>query len=126
MAYIKEKGLRLALATNPLFPAVATQRRICWAGLRETDFSLYTTYENSSFCKPNPDYYRQVTEKLGVRPEECLMVGNDVGEDMIAETLGMRVFLLTPCLINKTGRDISSYPNGDFDALLKFIDKLTA
>ncbi|MBQ9993698.1 MAG: HAD family hydrolase, partial [Clostridia bacterium] len=31
--YIKDKGFRVALATNPIFPAVATQSRIRWAGL---------------------------------------------------------------------------------------------
>jgi hypothetical protein len=52
------------------------------------------------------------------------MVGNDVGEDMIAETLGMQVFLLTDCLINKHGTDISRYPQGSFDALNRYIDAL--
>ncbi|MBE6575482.1 MAG: hypothetical protein E7654_04315 [Ruminococcaceae bacterium] len=57
-------------------------------------------------------------------PEECLMVGNDVGDDMSARKLGMKVFLLTDCLINKTGEDISAYPNGGFPELLEYVDKL--
>ena len=52
------------------------------------------------------------------------MVGNDVGDDMVAEELGMKVFLLTDCLINKTDKDISNYHNGGFDELLQFIDNL--
>ena len=63
-------------------------------------------------------------QALGVCPEECLMVGNDVGEDMIVQTLGCRVFLLTDCLINPKGVDISVYPNGSYDALIDFIKKL--
>ena len=51
---VKACGLRTALATNPIFPAMATERRIAWAGLSTSDFELYTTYENSRFCKPNP------------------------------------------------------------------------
>lgn len=121
---VKEKGLRVALATNPIFPAIATQKRIRWAGLQPEDFELYTTYENSVNCKPNPDYYRDVLRKLGVQPEECLMVGNDVGEDMIAQTLGMQVFLLTDCIINKKNEDLSRYPHGDFSALLEYIEDL--
>lgn len=120
----KRKGLRTALATNPIFPAIATQKRIRWAGLQPEDFELYTTYENSTCSKPNPAYYREVMDKLGVRAEECLMVGNDVSEDMIARELGMEVFLLTDCIINKAGRDISCYPHGDFPALLKYIENL--
>lgn len=123
---VKAKGLRTALATNPIFPAMATERRIAWAGLDPSDFELVTTYENSRFCKPNPDYYRDVMKTLGVCPEECLMVGNDVGEDMIAQTLGCRVFLLTDCLINPRGVDISVYPNGSYEDLIAFIKNVNA
>lgn len=121
---LKQRGFRVALATNPIFPAKATQLRIGWAGLQPEDFALYTTYENCSYSKPNLDYYRSVLERLGVQPEECLMVGNDVGEDMVARQLGMQVFLLTGSLINKAGEDVSAYPNGDFAQLRQFVDTL--
>jgi FMN phosphatase YigB (HAD superfamily) len=121
---VKAKGLRTALATNPIFPRMATERRIAWAGLDPHDFELVTTYENSCHCKPNPDYYRDVMQALGVDAKECLMVGNDVGEDMIAETLGCRVFLLTNDLINTKNVDISVYPNGNYEDLLAFIKNL--
>ena len=117
-------GVKIALATNPLFPAVATDSRIRWAGLHPSDFELVTTYENFSFCKPNPDYYLEVARRIGVKPQECLMVGNDVGDDMVAEGVGMKVFLLTDCLINKDGVDISVYPQGSFDALNAYIDEV--
>ena len=121
---LKEKGLRVALATNPLFPAAATHSRIRWAGMEPEDFELVTTYENARFCKPNPAYYEEILSRLGVTAQECLMVGNDVDEDMIAGNLGMKVFLLTPCLINKKGKDISVYPNGGFDALSAYLETL--
>ena len=121
---LKARGLRVALATNPIFPARATQWRMAWAGLKPEDFELYTTYENSCHCKPNPEYYRDVLTQLGVKPEECLMVGNDVGEDMVAQKLGMQVFLLTDCLINKVSADISQYPHGNFDDLKTFLAAL--
>ncbi len=124
IALVKSLGLGVALATNPLFPYMATESRIRWCGLEPSDFELYTSYENSSYCKPSLDYYRSVTERLGVRPEECLMVGNDVGEDMIAERLGMKVFLLTDCLINREGEDISKYPHGSFAELAQFLRDL--
>ncbi len=117
---LKHRGKRLALATNPLFPAIATQSRIRWAGLDPADFAHCTTYENSHACKPNPDYYREILDVLQVSPGECLMVGNDVGEDMVARELGMAVFLLTDCLLNRENRDISAYPQGDFEALLAY------
>lgn len=116
---LKEKGFRVALATNPIFPQIATAQRIRWTGLAPEDFELFTTYENSHYCKPNLSYYEEVLERLGVTPQECLMVGNDVSEDMIAEKLGMKVFLLTDCLINKEDKDISVYPSGSFEQLLE-------
>lgn len=121
---LKSAGKRVVLATNPLFPAIATQSRAKWAGLNPDDFALITTYENSAFCKPNPDYYREILGKLNLKPEECLMVGNDVQEDMVARSLGMEVFLLTDCIINRDGTDISQFPHGGFDRLLEHLRSL--
>lgn len=119
--WLKSRGYRMALATNPLFPAPATFSRIRWAGLRQEDFELVTTYESARYCKPNPEYYRQVLRALDVSPEECLMVGNDAAEDMVAGELGMKVFLLTDCLINKGNADLSPYPQGSFEALTAYL-----
>ena len=124
IAEIRAMGLNTILATNPLFPPIATHSRLRWAGLEPEDFSLITTYDNSSFCKPNPDYYREILGKLNLRPEECLMVGNDAAEDMAAQAVGMRVFLLTDCLINRDGRDLSPYPRGGFPELMDYIRSL--
>lgn len=118
---LKDAGIRRVLATNPLFPAVATESRIRWAGLEPSDFELYTTYENSRHCKPSPAYYQDILDTIGCRAEECVMVGNDVTEDMVAETLGMQVFLLTDCLINKGEADLSRWPHGGFDELFAFL-----
>ena len=119
---LKKRGYRIALATNPIFPAIATESRIRWAGLEPEEFELYTTYENTCYCKPNPDYYRDLLQRLDCQAEECLMIGNDVEEDMIAESIGMKVFLLTDCMINKKERDISVFPHGGFKDLLQYLD----
>lgn len=121
---LKEMGYKVALATNPIFPERATRWRIGWAGLCPTDFEFYTTYENINSCKPSPAYYIEVAKRIGADPTECLMVGNDVGDDMVAEKVGMKVFLLTDCLINKESEDIGQYPNGSFDELMKYIELL--
>lgn len=121
---IKSMGYQVALATNPLFPAIATQSRAKWAGLNPEDFVLITTYENSRHCKPNLDYYRDILATLNMKPENCIMVGNDVDEDMVAAELGIQVFLLTDSLINKSGKDISRWPHGSFPELMTFIREL--
>lgn len=121
VAKLKAAGYRVLLATNPIFPAIATENRIRWAGLEPENFELYTTYENSCHCKPNPDYYRDILNSMALDPAECLMVGNDATEDTAAELTGMQVFLLTDCLINKENKDLSRWPHGGFDELEKFI-----
>ena len=118
---VKEMGLRVALATNPIFPAAATESRIRWAGLEPEDFELYTTYEYACRCKPNPDYYRDILSSMALEASECLMVGNDATEDTAAELAGIQVFLLTDCLINRENEDLSHWPHGGFDELEKFI-----
>ena len=120
---LKQQGHRLILATNPLFPRIATCHRIRWAGLQPEDFELYTTYEDYSYCKPNPGYYLEILEKISELPENCIMVGNDAEDDLAAAELGMRVFLLTDCLINEKNKDISAFPQGGFKELQTYLSK---
>ena len=121
---VRDSGRTAVLATNPLFPAIATRSRARWAGLDPDDFAYITTYENSYHSKPNPDYYREILEKLDLQPEECLMVGNDASEDTVPAQLGMQVFLLTDCLINKENKDITAWPHGGFPELIDYIRSL--
>lgn len=119
---IKEKGLTLILASNPIFPMIAQKKRMAWAGVNAEDFSYITSYENSSFCKPNPAYYEEILKNTGLNPDECLMIGNDAIEDTAAEKAGIQVFLLTDCLLNKDGRDISVYRHGDYPSLINCLE----
>lgn len=119
---VRASGALAVLATNPMFPAVFTELRAARAGLDVGELTMVTTYENSCHCKPNPAYYEAILRTLSLNPRDCLMVGNDVEEDIIpAASLGMSTFLVTDWLINKRERDITVYPHGDFDALLAFL-----
>ncbi len=122
--YLKARGLQLVLATNPVFPALATHSRVRWAGLQPEDFCHITTYENSSFCKPDPRYYQEILDKLGLDPARCVMVGNDATEDVAAAKLGLPVFLLTDCLIQKEGVSVDRLPRGGFGELKNWLDNL--
>ena len=117
----KEMGMLVVLATNPIFPPVAVEKRVSWAGIDPAVFDYITTYESSHYAKPNPAYYAEIAASLSLSPEECLMIGNDVGDDMIAGKIGMQTFLLTPCLINKKGEDIGAYCHGGYGELIEFI-----
>lgn len=118
---LKDTGVRLVLATTPWFPKDAIRSRITWAGVDPDAFEFYTTFDNSHYCKPNPGYYQEILDRLELEASDCLMVGNDVKEDMSAAEIGMNVFLMTEYLINKENKDISLYPHGGFDDLLAYI-----
>ena len=124
LSLVRERGLRAVLATNPLFPSVATCLRIELGGMSTSDFEYITTYENSSACKPNPYYFEELLSKLGLSPGECVMIGNDTRDDFCAHILGIPVFILTDCLINAGGVDLGDYPHGSFDELIEFIKGL--
>ena len=119
--WLRERGVRVALATNPVYPRIATEARIAWAGLEPGDFELITTYENSRFCKPNPLYFTEIAAKLDMDPAQTLMVGNDTSDDAGAIGAGMEVFILTPCLIDAAGR-LRDLPHGDLEDLRGFME----
>lgn len=107
VSILKEKGYRLFLATNPLFPSIATEKRIKWAGLNKEDFEWVTTYENSSYAKPNPSYYKEIIDHFELDVTKCLMVGNDVKEDCAVASLGIPVYLVNDYLLNKYNLEIT-------------------
>lgn len=86
-------GCDVAITTNPLFPAIAVEQRLAWAGVDHFPYRLVTTYENSRATKPNLLYFEQVLDFLGRAPEESLVVG-DEDMDMVAAHLGCRTFLV--------------------------------
>lgn len=91
----KSQGFRIAVATNPVFPREAIYHRLAWIGMTSDEFELVTVYEDMHYTKPNPGYFAEICEKLGVEPAECVMVGNHMQEDMVASKLGMKTFLVT-------------------------------
>ena len=85
------------------------------------DFELITTYEDCRFCKPNPVYFQEILTELGLRPEECLMVGNDVEEDLVIRKLGVKTFLVTDTMENKKGLPVETDYRGTLEELLEFV-----
>lgn len=94
-------GLRIVVATNPVFPRQAICERMAWAGVDDMPWELVTSYEKMHFCKPHIEYYREITSLLDIEPDACLMIGNDEREDLIAAELGMKTCLVTDHLISR-------------------------
>jgi len=103
-----------------LFPQCAVETRLSWIGLKLNDFKLITHYANSSFCKPNLGYYKQVLSKIDKKPEQCLMVGNNPTEDMCAAQLGMEVFFVNEYVEGSDGVDTSTLKQGTLEDFYVF------
>ena len=121
---LKEKNYRLVIATNPLFPRKAIHHRIEWAGLDRKDFIYITSYEDNHYCKPQLQYYKEVLDAIGRKPEQCMMVGNDVQEDLIALQLGIKTFLVRNHMIHRTQEDIETTHEGYYEDLYEFVKGL--
>lgn len=121
--FLKERDVKIVLATNPVFPKIATDTRMSWGGIYPEDFDLVTYYDNIGYCKPNIKYYDEIAERIGVLPSECLMVGNDTRDDLSAAKLGMDVYLITDCLINEGNIDISEYKHSSLENFYNYLQK---
>lgn len=120
----REKAEYVILATNPLFPTAGQRTRLSWIGLSAQDFDLVTDYSSDRFCKPNPEYFADILDRMGLKPEECLHIGNDEFEDMYAcEKAGIDGYLVTDNLIPS---DKYSYegPRGSFADMIEMLRKL--
>lgn len=94
IALAKEKGYKIAVASNAIMPLVAIEERVRWAGLDPAQFDFVTGMENMHFCKPNTGFFQEIAQNIGVAAENCVMIGNDLTEDMPAHEIGMSTFLI--------------------------------
>ncbi|MEN6348881.1 MAG: HAD family hydrolase [Syntrophomonas sp.] len=117
------KSMKVIIATNPVFPIKAIQHRLNWAGIGHFSYDLITSYEVMHFCKPHPEYYQEISDIIGVPPEQCLMVGNDREEDLTAASIGMKTYLVEDGLIDR-GSNLKPDWQGTLSQLAAFLDKL--
>jgi len=126
--HVKDRRLKLVVATNPIWPLVVQKKRLAWAGLGDIEVDLITHIDNMGYCKPQLGYYRQVCQLIGVQPGECLMVGDDPANDMVAAKTGMKTYQATdslayskkPLEISKKviGNNLEGIPPADFSGPL--------
>ena len=120
-----ERGYRLAVTTNPLFPRSAIEQRLAWANLPvdKYPFELVTTYETSHFSKPSPAYFAEALGRLGWLQEPALVVGDDLERDIAsARQLGLPAYWIR----REGAQPGPSYPPsgyGSLGELLAWIDQ---
>ena len=121
---LKEKGYRLIIATNPMFPKIAIEKRIEWTGCDRNDFEYVTSFEKNHYCKPQLKFYEEVLSDLNLDASQCLMVGNDINEDMIVSKLNMSTYLITNHVIQDTIIPDSVNYSGNYDDFYQFVKNL--
>jgi len=119
-----KKGYNLVIATSPIFPESAIYERLRWIDALDFPYKLVTTYENMHFSKPHVEYYQEILEVIQKSPDECMMIGNDVEEDLAAGLLGMKTYLVTDHMLNRNNLDIKCDHCGSLNDLLDFVEKL--
>lgn len=87
-----ERGLRVAIASQPIFHSMAIKARVAWAGLEDLQVPLASSSENAFTTKPQLEYFQEIAHRLDVAPQECLMIGNEDYNDMTASQVGMTTF----------------------------------
>ncbi|MDL2302445.1 hypothetical protein LJC58_08835, partial [Lachnospiraceae bacterium OttesenSCG-928-D06] len=66
-------------------------------------------------------YYQEILDKIGIKAEECLMIGNNAVDDMVAAETGMETYLLTNYLEKAKPEDVSKFHNGNQEDLKKML-----
>lgn len=84
--HAKKLGFKIILASNPLFPKEGMLSRAGFVGLDEKHFDYISTYETSSYSKPNPNYYLEILKQNNLKPNEVIYFGNSERDDFIPAT----------------------------------------
>lgn len=121
---LKEKGYRLIIATNPMFPKIAIDKRILWTGCNRDDFDYVTSFEKNHYCKPQLEFYKEVLSDLDLNSDECMMVGNDLNEDMIVSHLNMQTYLITNHIMQDEFLPESVMYSGQYEDFYNFVVNL--
>lgn len=119
-----ERGLRVVIATNPVFPRPVVEARLRWGGLDDFPYELVTTLENSRCCKPHPGYFRDLLDRLELPAEQTVMVGNDTEHDLAAAEAGIATFLVDTWLVDRCRGRFRADFRGDHRELLQFVETL--
>jgi FMN phosphatase YigB (HAD superfamily) len=120
------RGYRVAIATDPLFPRKATFHRLRWAGFEPEQFEAVSSFEDFHFSKTHPAYYAEMLGRLGWPEGPVLMVGNDVERDLRpAHRLGLKTFLVEGTVRSNDGFVAGRGRLGELRSWLESVDEST-
>ncbi|RLF60391.1 MAG: haloacid dehalogenase [Thermoplasmata archaeon] len=102
---LKKRGYRLGVISNGL--AVKQWEKLVSLGLHHL-FNVVVTSEEVGYEKPDRRIFQIAVEKLNLKPEECVMVGDRIDVDIKgAKSLGMKTIRI------KRGKHKAETPKND-------------
>jgi len=84
---LKESDYKLAIVSDA--PRLKAWLRLTYLGLTNY-FDIVVTFDDTNKKKPSPEPFRFALEKLKVKPEEVIIIGDDIKKDIAGgKKLGM-------------------------------------
>lgn len=112
---LKRNGLLIFLLTNS--PTLQTKKILEAVGLLDSSFDhLFTWEKGKEPPKPSKDPFLFIFRKFGLKPEECIMVGNEIRVDLrVAHSLN----------IHTVGINLETKPDKNVDFTISKLDDLS-
>lgn len=126
LRWLTDHSLCHVVATNPGLPRSAIVQRMRWGGIEPDDypFTFITAAEEMHFGKPHAEYYAEVALRLGVKPCEAIMVGDDWESDIVgAVAAGLNAFWISPECVEPPDPSIAISGYGTYT---QFVERLQA
>lgn len=77
---LKDRGIKIGLITNTF----SDERDFIKESVLYPYFDVALISYEQGICKPAPELFLKMTEELGVKPEECLYVGDGGSKELFA------------------------------------------
>jgi putative hydrolase of the HAD superfamily len=122
LIHLLSRGLKLAVISDA--PRQEAWLRLCYLQLHHM-FDMVITYEDTGEYKPSPAPFRMVLDKMGIKPDEALMVGDWPERDIVgAAELGIRTVFARYGDTFGTKESGADFEIDDAFGLVKIVEKL--
>lgn len=117
---VKEHGIKCSVGSSGSFENVDMVWKACDL---ERWFEARVCANDVTHCKPSPEIFLTAAERLGLQPEECIVVEDAISGVEAAKAAGMKVVTLTTTLsrerLEEAGADlvIDSFAEINYDVL---------
>jgi putative hydrolase of the HAD superfamily len=114
---LMKMNLKLAVVSDA--PGREAWLRLCYLNLHHV-FDVVVTFDDTHMRKPNPEPFVEALKRLGVKPQESLMVGDWAERDVVgAAQVGMRTVFAR---YGDTFGTVHSHADYDIDDITQLID----